>query len=164
MTTAVAPPRTTVRKLVRFTGHHVEMVAAMLIGMMALHPLWPAAWLERADADALVMATDTHRQLTLAVTQARDRLSTGWRPDKGTGRHQRQSRAPGVVQALNRERAALEAHRVTVPEPLLSLRWPDLGSGARALVRLHDVGVAGRLAGPVTLSLDRGDPLLVTGG
>ncbi|UOX87418.1 ATP-binding cassette domain-containing protein [Amycolatopsis sp. FBCC-B4732] len=106
---------------------------------------------------------DAHRQLTAAVAQARDRLSTGWRPDKGTGRHQRQSRAPGVVQALNRERAALEAHRVTVPEPPLSLRWPDLGSGAQALVRLDDVGVAGRLTGPVTLSLDRGDRLLVTG-
>jgi hypothetical protein len=66
MTTAVAPPRTTVRKLVRFTGHYVEMVAAMLIGMMALHPLWPAAWLERADADALVMATD----MTVAMTAA----------------------------------------------------------------------------------------------
>jgi hypothetical protein len=66
MTTAVTPPRTTVRKLVRFTGHYVEMVAAMLIGMMALHPLWPAAWLERADADALVMATD----MTVAMTAA----------------------------------------------------------------------------------------------
>jgi hypothetical protein len=66
MTTTVAPPRTTVRKLVRFTGHYVEMVAAMLIGMMALHPLWPAAWLERADADALVMATD----MTVAMTAA----------------------------------------------------------------------------------------------
>lgn len=50
-----------------------------------------------------------------------------------------------------------------MPEPPLSLRWPDLGSSAQALVRLHDVGVAGRLTGPVTLSLDRGDRLLVTG-
>ncbi|MEU8631163.1 ATP-binding cassette domain-containing protein [Amycolatopsis sp. NPDC048633] len=108
---------------------------------------------------------DTHRQLTLAVTQARDRLSTGWRPDKGTGRHKRQSRAPGVVQSLNRERAALEAHRVTVPEPPLSLRWPDFGAGPRrSLAGLHGVGVTGRLAGPVTLTLDRGDRLLVTGG
>jgi hypothetical protein len=45
------------------------------------------------------------------------RLGTGWRPEKGTGKHRRQSRAPGVVQALNRERAALEAHRVDVAEP-----------------------------------------------
>nr|WP_318531891.1 ATP-binding cassette domain-containing protein [Amycolatopsis eburnea] len=108
---------------------------------------------------------DARRQLTAAVAQARDRLSTGWRPDKGTGRHQRQTRAPGVVQALNRERAALEAHRVTVPEPPLSLRWPDLGAptGA-ALIRVTDVSVDGRLDGPVTLTLDHGDRLLVTGG
>jgi hypothetical protein len=66
MTTTAAPPRTTGRKLARFTGHYVEMVAAMLVGMMALHPLWPAAWLERADADALVMATD----MTVAMTAA----------------------------------------------------------------------------------------------
>jgi hypothetical protein len=65
MTTA-APPRTTARKLARFTGHYVEMVAAMLIGMMALHPLWPAAWLEHADVDALVMATN----MTVAMTAA----------------------------------------------------------------------------------------------
>nr|WP_318306011.1 ATP-binding cassette domain-containing protein [Amycolatopsis sp. MEP2-6] len=108
---------------------------------------------------------DTHRQLTAAVAQARDRLSTGWRPDKGTGRHQRQTRAPGVVQALNRDRAALEAHRVTVPEPPLSLRWPDLGGTTReALVRVEDVAVDGRLDGPVALTLDHGDRLLVTGG
>jgi hypothetical protein len=66
MTTTAAPSRTTGHKLARFTGHYVEMVAAMLIGMMALHPLWPAAWLERADADALVMATD----MTVAMTAA----------------------------------------------------------------------------------------------
>ncbi|SFW55597.1 ATP-binding cassette domain-containing protein [Amycolatopsis australiensis] len=107
---------------------------------------------------------DTHRQLTVAVAQARDRLSTGWRPDKGTGRHQRQTRAPGVVQALNRERAALEAHRVTVPEPPMSLRWPDLGTRTRTgLVRVTGVRVEGRLDGPVTLALDHGDRLLVTG-
>ncbi|WP_410642693.1 ATP-binding cassette domain-containing protein [Amycolatopsis sp. lyj-346] len=108
---------------------------------------------------------ETHRQLTAAVGRARDRLSTGWRPDKGTARHQRQSRAPGVVQALNRERAALEAHRVTVPEPPLSLRWPDLGGRPRtSLLHADDVRVDGRLPGPVTLTLARGDRLLVTGG
>ncbi|WP_285687563.1 ATP-binding cassette domain-containing protein [Actinoplanes sp. NBRC 103695] len=69
-----------------------------------------------------------HRRLTTAVDQARDRLSTGWRPDKGTGKHQRQSRAPGVVQALHRARQALDAHRITAPEPPPSLRWPDLAT------------------------------------
>ncbi|MFI0780082.1 ATP-binding cassette domain-containing protein [Streptomyces sp. NPDC021212] len=105
-----------------------------------------------------------HRRLTLAVDRARDRLTSGWRPDKGTGKHQRQSRAPGVVQALHREREALEAHRVTVPEPPLSLRWPDLATRTgSALVRARDVRVTGRLTGPVTLDIDGGDRLLITG-
>ena len=66
MTTTTAPARTTARKLARFTGHYVEMVAAMLIGMVALHPLWPPAWLVRPDVDALVMATN----MTIAMTAA----------------------------------------------------------------------------------------------
>ncbi|GLF99545.1 ABC-F family ATP-binding cassette domain-containing protein [Streptomyces yaizuensis] len=105
-----------------------------------------------------------HRRLGDAVSKARDRLSTGWRPDKGTGKHQRQSRAPGVVQALRRQQDALEAHRIDVPEPPPSLRWPDPGvrPGAPQL-RAHGVAVGGRLAGPVDLTLDGGDRLLVTG-
>ncbi|MFE9680436.1 ABC-F family ATP-binding cassette domain-containing protein [Streptomyces sp. NPDC006285] len=107
---------------------------------------------------------EEHRRLRDAASKARDRLSTGWRPDKGTGRHQRQSRAPGVVQALKRQQEALDAHRLDVPEPPPSLRWPDPGvrPGAPQL-RAHDVTVAGRLAGPVDLTLDGGDRLLVTG-
>jgi macrolide transport system ATP-binding/permease protein len=51
-----------------------------------------------------------------------------------------------------------------VPEPPLSLRWPDLATRTGApLVRAHDVRVAGRLAHPVTLTIDGGDRLLVTG-
>ncbi|MGW6311989.1 ABC-F family ATP-binding cassette domain-containing protein [Streptomyces sp. NPDC055099] len=105
-----------------------------------------------------------HRRLHDAVSAARDRLSTGWRPDKGTGKHQRQSRAPGVVQALKRQQDALEAHRIDVPQPPPTLRWPDLGvrPGAPQL-RAHGVAVAGRLDEPVDLTLDGGDRLLVTG-
>ncbi len=105
-----------------------------------------------------------HRRLQDAVSKARSRLSTGWRPDKGTGKHQRQSRAPGVVQALNRQQEALDAHRIDVPEPPPASRWPDLGvrPGAPQL-RAHGVAVAGRLTGPVDLTLDGGDRLLVTG-
>ncbi|MER5324524.1 ABC-F family ATP-binding cassette domain-containing protein [Streptosporangium roseum] len=105
-----------------------------------------------------------HRRLQEAVSKARDRLSTGWRPDKGTGKHQRQSRAPGVVQALNRQQDALRAHRIDVPEPPPALRWPNLGvrPGAPQL-RAHGVAVDGRLAGPVDLTLDGGDRLLITG-
>jgi len=106
----------------------------------------------------------THRQLTASVEQARDRLSTGWRPAKGTGKHRRQSHAPGVVQALNREREALEAHRLTVPEPPPELRWPQPATRRGApLLRAEGVRVAERLPGTVTLTLDGGDRLLVTG-
>lgn len=106
-----------------------------------------------------------HGRLREAVSKARDRLSTGWRPDKGTGKHQRQSRAPGVVQALNRQQAALRAHRIDVPQPPPALRWPPLDVRAGTpLVRAEGVAVDGRLAGPVDVVLDGGDRLLVTGG
>ncbi|WP_369215893.1 ABC-F family ATP-binding cassette domain-containing protein [Streptomyces flavofungini] len=107
---------------------------------------------------------EEYRRLQDAVARARDRLSTGWRPAKGTGRHQRQSRAPGTVQALHRQREALDAHRVEVPAPPPELRWPEpyVRAGAPQL-RAHGVRVAGRLDGPVDLTLDAGDRLLVTG-
>ncbi|CAL9638456.1 ABC-F family ATP-binding cassette domain-containing protein [Streptomyces sp. enrichment culture] len=105
-----------------------------------------------------------HLRLRDAVSQARDRLSTGWRPDKGTGKHRRQSRAPGVVQALYRQQEALRAHRIDVPEPPPALRWPEPEVRAGApQVRALGVGVRGRLAGPVDVVLDGGDRLLVTG-
>ncbi|MFD3698414.1 ABC-F family ATP-binding cassette domain-containing protein [Streptomyces sp. NPDC058646] len=105
-----------------------------------------------------------HRRLQDAVSKARDRLSTGWRPDKGTAKHQRQSRAPGVVQAFNRQREALAAHLLDVPEPPPALRWPDLGvRPGTPQLGAHGVAVDGRLAGPVDLTLDGGDRLLVTG-
>ncbi|QKW17264.1 ABC-F family ATP-binding cassette domain-containing protein [Verrucosispora sp. NA02020] len=105
-----------------------------------------------------------HQRLAEAVNEARQRLSTGWRPEKGHGKHQRQSRAPGVVQALRRRQEDLDAHRLTVPEPPLRLRWPELRTRPGApLLRCDDVTVAGRLHQPVTLTLDGGERLLVTG-
>ncbi|WP_436771807.1 ABC-F family ATP-binding cassette domain-containing protein [Yinghuangia sp. YIM S09857] len=118
---------------------------------------------ERWEQDHEEQQTE-HRRLHDAVSRARDRLSTGWRPDKGTGKHQRQSRAPGVVQALKRQQEALAEYRVDVPAPPAVLRWPDPGVRAGApQLRAHGVAVEGRLAGPVDLTLDGGDRLLVTG-
>jgi uncharacterized membrane protein (DUF2068 family) len=58
-TEITGPTRPTARKLARFVGHYLEMVIAMLVGMLALHPLAMAApeLLSRADVEALVMAT-----------------------------------------------------------------------------------------------------------
>jgi flagellar biosynthetic protein FliP len=61
MTTA----QPTTRTLARFTGHYLEMVAAMLIGMVAFGPLWPS--IERPDLGALVMATDMTVAMVLAM-------------------------------------------------------------------------------------------------
>jgi len=118
-----------------------------------------ARWIQEYEEQQ----AERHR-LTAAVDRARGRLSTGWRPDKGTDGHKRQSRAPGVVQAFNRDRRALEAHRVTTPEPPPVLHWPDLPTAkGTALVRVDGARVAGRLTRPVTRTLDGGDRLLVTG-
>ncbi|MEV6824214.1 hypothetical protein [Amycolatopsis sp. NPDC051102] len=65
MTTTGPTTRTTTRKLARFTGHYAEMVAAMIIGMVALGPLWPS--IERPDVGALVMATDMTVAMVLAM-------------------------------------------------------------------------------------------------
>ncbi len=51
-------PRTTSRKLLRFAGHYVEMAVAMIVGMVALAPLWPAEWVARPDVHAMTMALD----------------------------------------------------------------------------------------------------------
>ncbi|MEV0900490.1 ABC-F family ATP-binding cassette domain-containing protein [Actinoplanes sp. NPDC049802] len=105
-----------------------------------------------------------HRRLAEAVDRARNRLSTGWRPDKGVDKHQRQSHTPGVIQALNRERAALAAHEITVPPPPPALRWPEPATRRGVpLLQTHGVRVSARLTKPVTLELEGGDRLVVTG-
>ena len=46
------------RRWLAFAGHYLEMVVAMAVGMMALAPLWPDAWLARGDLHAVAMAVD----------------------------------------------------------------------------------------------------------
>ncbi|WP_299050982.1 ABC-F family ATP-binding cassette domain-containing protein [uncultured Nocardioides sp.] len=105
-----------------------------------------------------------HARLSEAVDQARSRLGSGWRPDKGTGKHQRQSHAPGVVQQVRRARERLEAHRVTAPRPPATMSWPTLTARpGRVLARAEGVTVAERLDEEVDLRLEAGDKLLVTG-
>lgn len=105
-----------------------------------------------------------HHRLAEAADAARDRLESAWRPDKGHGKHQRQSRAPGVVQAVKRRQADLEAHRISVPEPPAQLTFPDLAVRAgQPLMHCSGVTVAGRLRRAVDLRLTGGERLLVTG-
>ena len=105
-----------------------------------------------------------HRRLQEAVDQARGRLSTGWRPDKGTHKHQRQSRAPGVVQALHRREDELRRHALTVPPPPPRLSVPTGTTQPGApLLTAAEVAVTDRSPHPVTVRLAGGDRLLVVG-
>ncbi|WP_261376691.1 ATP-binding cassette domain-containing protein, partial [Nocardioides sp. J9] len=102
-----------------------------------------------------------HAALERAADEARGRLRTGWRPDKGTGKHQRATRAGGVVRALNRRVGELDEHRVTVPEPPRALSFPALRvRRGRPLLDARGVAVAGRLRGHLDLSLAGGDRLV----
>lgn len=71
------------------------------------------------------------------------------------------ARAGWLVQSVQE---ALEAHAVTLPEPPLRFRFPDLPTRTGALLlSVDDVAVAGRLTGPVSFVLSHGDRLVVTG-
>jgi len=63
--TTTSRPRPTARQVRRLALHYGEMVAAMLVGMMVLWPVWTiatgaagdASWLRSASVETLVMAT-----------------------------------------------------------------------------------------------------------
>ncbi|KSU55608.1 MULTISPECIES: ABC-F family ATP-binding cassette domain-containing protein [unclassified Gordonia (in: high G+C Gram-positive bacteria)] len=99
-----------------------------------------------------------------SLSSAQNRLVSGWRPEKGTNKHGRATRAGGLVQSVRRRQEQLEAHAVTVPEPPQQLRFPDLETRTGAtLLSVDEVTVAGRLTRSVTFSLSHRGRLVVTG-
>jgi macrolide transport system ATP-binding/permease protein len=112
-------------------------------------------------------------RLAAGLDAARDRLISGWRPDKGTSRHQRATRAPALVRAVRRRTEDLLAYAVDVPQPPLCLsvppvpelpELPDLPDlPDTVLLGTDGVAVAGRLAGIPAVALRPGDRLVVTG-
>ncbi|MFB8385859.1 ABC-F family ATP-binding cassette domain-containing protein [Microbacterium sp. NPDC055910] len=99
-----------------------------------------------------------------SLSAAQNRLVSGWRPEKGTNKHGRATRAGGLVQSVHRRREQLDAHAVTVPEPPQRFRFPDLSTRTGAtLLSVDDVSVVGRLPHPVSFSLSHRSRLVVTG-
>ena len=105
-----------------------------------------------------------HARLQDSLSAAQNRLVSGWRPEKGTNKHGRATRAGGLVQNVHRRQEALEAHAVTVPEPPQLFRFPELPTRTGAvLLNVDHVSVAGRLSQPVSFSLSHRGRLVVTG-
>lgn len=139
-------------------------------GRPRLYPGGYAGWMEGRRRERETWEQEHARQveeledLTRSAEAARGRLRTGWRPEKGTGKHTRAARTAGVVQAFNRRVEELESHRITVPDPPLTFRAPDPGVRRGAfLLEIAGVAVPGRLEDPASARLEGGDRLLVVG-
>ncbi|MEU7576688.1 ATP-binding cassette domain-containing protein [Streptomyces sp. NPDC041068] len=105
-----------------------------------------------------------HARLTQALTEAQNRLTTGWRPPKGTGKHQRATRAGALVRSVRRRQDDLEQHKITAPVPPQRFSLPSLPARPGiTLLYADQVTVEGRLHRPVSLTLRSGDRLAVTG-
>ena len=105
-----------------------------------------------------------HERLQADLEDARARLVSGWRPAKGTGKHQRATRAASITQRVHRSQEQLEEHAVTIPVPpqrFTCPRMPRFGGGD--VLTAHRVSVAERLRVPVSLAVRAGGRLVITG-
>ncbi|MFI8836017.1 ABC-F family ATP-binding cassette domain-containing protein [Streptomyces afghaniensis] len=105
-----------------------------------------------------------HVRLQQALSEAQNGLSTGWRPDKGTGKHQRATRAGALVRSVHRRQDDLDRHKVTAPVPPQRFSMPALPARPGVvLLRAEEVTVDGRLQHATSLSVTSGGRLAVTG-
>lgn len=103
-------------------------------------------------------------KLTQDLSEAQNRLSTGWKPDKGVGKYKRQSRAPGIVRSVNRRRADVDRLAIVSPIPPQRFRMPDLpAQQGIKLLNVDQVTLEGRLHEPVSMILESEDKIVVTG-
>ncbi|GAA2042158.1 hypothetical protein GCM10009720_23470 [Yaniella flava] len=129
-----------------------------------------AGYRERSQAERIQWEQEyareqvEHAKLQDDLQAAQDRLISGWRPAKGSGKHRRATRAASTVGNVRRRQDALEAHALTVPEPPLTFKLPELSSRSSVtLVSAEKVTVDDRLTPPVSLEFSGGDRLVVTG-
>lgn len=105
-----------------------------------------------------------HSQLQEDLRTAQDRLVGGWRPPKGSGKHRRATRAASTVHNVQRRQKALEAHVLSIPEPPLTLNFPQLPKlRSTTLLAAENVRVEERLRTSVSTHIVSGNRLVVTG-
>ncbi|MCZ4518007.1 ABC-F family ATP-binding cassette domain-containing protein [Rhodococcus ruber] len=122
-----------------------------------------AAELVRWEQEHRLQLAETAR-LREDLSKAQNRLVGSWRPDKGTNKHQRATRAGGLVRNVHRRQEDLESQLLPVPEPPQRLRFPSIDARSGAALLIADrVEVEGRLNGPVSLNLEAGGKQVVTG-
>lgn len=104
-------------------------------------------------------------RLEQELERAQNEVGDAWRPEKGTGRHTRASRAAGGVRALRRRLdEAIELRPPLPPDPL-RFELPALPEGTGVLLQASELTIAGRLAQPedAPIALAPGGRLVVTG-
>lgn len=105
-----------------------------------------------------------HIRLARDLSDAQNRLVTSWRPEKGSPKHGRATRAGARARAVHRRQDELDKHRITAPVPPQRFSMPELPARQGVLlIRAEDVVVAERLPQPVDVALESGDRLVVTG-
>ncbi|WP_084078056.1 ABC-F family ATP-binding cassette domain-containing protein [Demequina sp. NBRC 110057] len=103
-------------------------------------------------------------ELADALTAAQGRLVSGWRPEKGTGKHARATRASSQVAQVRRIQERLDASAVPTPPPPARLRFPVVEARKGAVVTVADeVMYEGRLSSALSVTVRGGDKLVVTG-
>ncbi|GAA2884545.1 ABC transporter ATPase [Actinoplanes cyaneus] len=118
-----------------------------------------ARWEQTYDEQAAERA-----RLADALSEAQNRLVTGWRPDKGVGRHKRATRASGLVRSVHRRSDELDRQAVTAPRPPARFRMPELPERPGVTLLAADrITVGQRLRQPVSVTLASGSRLVVTG-
>jgi macrolide transport system ATP-binding/permease protein len=108
---------------------------------------------ERAKAlarwrDAYTASQQEEERLEHELSRAQSAAPDAWRPDKGTGRHQRASRAAGGVRMLRRRLDELADARPPVPPEPLRFELPPLATGTGTLLTAAGLELRGRVHQP----------------
>ncbi|MCW2287879.1 macrolide transport system ATP-binding/permease protein [Leucobacter luti] len=103
-------------------------------------------------------------RLQCDLSAAQNRLISGWRPDKGTNKHGRATRAGALVHSVHRRQTALEAQSLPLPAPPQRLQFPDLSPvRGSTVLSVTNVSHTARLPAPVSLEVSSAGRLVIVG-